>query len=285
MKGKSGDGPASSSLPGSSSPERSRDVQKYSAAPASELKSLGEPKAQSIQTYFSDGKISSLWTFREGVLWGMFVLYHSNGNIWIEGAFEKGKAHGHWRRLSEEGTLNAEFHYNDGALHGPLKEYYPSGVLWAELTFVEGALPGLPHLFSEDGARTILREDPSGGSSEQFPATYYSNGEKSSGWGIRANRLHGPAVLYRPGGTVFLELAFSEGALEGAKRIYDAEGRLRISLNCAAGRFHGIQRIFYSDGSLLAEWKSLHGALLEPPRLYSEGRVRASSAAAAPPAV
>lgn len=59
-----------------------------------------------FKTYYPDGSIHSLGTFKEGLRDGVFRLYHANGNLMEESVYWRGKRVS-YKSFNEDGTLRS----------------------------------------------------------------------------------------------------------------------------------------------------------------------------------
>lgn len=64
-------------------------------------------------TYFySNGTLSRLFHFQDGLPHGLHEMYHENGQKYIEENYDKGKKHGTIRRWTEKGEIGRDALYN-----------------------------------------------------------------------------------------------------------------------------------------------------------------------------
>lgn len=79
------------------------------------------------RTWYDDGGLAKLASFKAGKLDGMFVEWHRNGKPARAGAFEGGERDGPWTVWYESGRGEESSGYLRGRQHGPLQTWWPSG--------------------------------------------------------------------------------------------------------------------------------------------------------------
>ena len=67
--------------------------------------------------------------FRKGILDGMHISYHRNGNIKRKGSYTEGKLHGIWVGFDETGNKTYEVEYRNDTLIGRYISWYTTGVI------------------------------------------------------------------------------------------------------------------------------------------------------------
>jgi antitoxin component YwqK of YwqJK toxin-antitoxin module len=81
-------------------------------------------------TYFSNGKIQSAVTFKNGKINGETKNYYENGNLAETGSYKDGKPVGEWKEYYESGKLAKVINISSQEIHS--KSYYESGNLESE---------------------------------------------------------------------------------------------------------------------------------------------------------
>jgi antitoxin component YwqK of YwqJK toxin-antitoxin module len=102
-------------------------------------------------TYYSNGKISSTFSFADGKSNGPDLLFFPDGKPWLESTVEYGNTEGKYKSYFPSGQLNAEYNYEDDNLQGPYKEYYEKGILKEEGFYYNGYLQGERKYYDESG--------------------------------------------------------------------------------------------------------------------------------------
>jgi len=122
--------------------------------------------------YFSSGKLKSKGVFKNGVVNGLRIMYHENGNKQVErnyvlgtpngknaeyfkdgktkqeGQFKLGKEDGVWMFYFENGNRKALVTFVDGIQDGDFLEYTSDGKLKAQYYFINGKAEYSPEFTS-----------------------------------------------------------------------------------------------------------------------------------------
>ena len=81
------------------------------------------------------------------------VVYHPNGQKYMEGAFKDELREGKWTSWYENGTLWSEGEFKAGESHGARTVYHPNGQVHYQGTFDEGKRIGIWTFFDENGIK------------------------------------------------------------------------------------------------------------------------------------
>jgi len=82
---------------------------------------------------------------------GDWKAWHTNGQLWEEGAYLRGKEDGPWRWWYEDGTPQASGTFVDGAHVGPWTFYHANGQVMAEGAYEDDRPIGRWVTYYEDG--------------------------------------------------------------------------------------------------------------------------------------
>lgn len=105
---------------------------------------------------FEDGSIKSEKTFEkiggeEKLI--KEVVYHPNGQKYMEGAYKDNLREGKWTSWYENGTLWSEGEFQAGESHGKTIVFHPNGQLHYEGSFDNGERIGIWTFFDENGIK------------------------------------------------------------------------------------------------------------------------------------
>ena len=87
---------------------------------------------------------------------GPYMIYHSNGALWIQTNYTNGKRNGEHREYYEDGQLERECIYKDDEIHGLYMQYYEDGGLCLKTTYVNGEYHGTYKEFYRGGKLAYL---------------------------------------------------------------------------------------------------------------------------------
>lgn len=97
------------------------------------------PKGES-RTYFANGNISEIGTWKNGSWDGVYRYFYEDGTLSYEWNFVNGKREGEQKYYWPNGKLNYIGRWENGAEKGVVKEFNDNGLLVAERNFNEGKL-------------------------------------------------------------------------------------------------------------------------------------------------
>ncbi len=97
------------------------------------------PRNGEASTYYPDGKIASVTSWKDGKLNGTAHWYYENGALQSETSWKDGRLDGICRWYYPNGQLMAEGSWQDGRQHGSYTWYYESGMLQAEAHWQNGS--------------------------------------------------------------------------------------------------------------------------------------------------
>ncbi|HRY98014.1 MAG TPA: hypothetical protein P5550_03060 [Bacteroidales bacterium] len=232
-----------------------------------------------FRTFFYDGRLHTVKSFRSGVLHGPFLTYHPNGKLASRGAFFNGTPHGNWETYHENGSLYNSTSYLYGESHGVWKGYYEDGTPEMVIRFSYGQPEGIWTYFSYSGDTTHVvrfhngqRHGPARFMDNQGSlqmVRYYENGE------LMAYLSPGPSganggIQPLPGGSGEMKTYFPDGRLARVMHMMHGElhgeftSNYNNGLRCdyqqyKTGSGHGLHLEYYPDGKPKIETSYLNG--------------------------
>jgi antitoxin component YwqK of YwqJK toxin-antitoxin module len=157
--------------------------------------------AKTVESYYSDGKISSKIEYNE-----------------------VGLPNGLARSFAPDGTLISEKRYEDGRLQGISKLYYPSGKIMTEWAYKDEKRDGIALGFYENGKlkdKGYYKNDKLDG----IVFKYRKNGVLKTKMNFEKDRPHGIAETYDLNGFLEHEYTYSKGQLI-LRKTFDQQGKL-----------------------------------------------------------
>lgn len=179
-------------------------------------------KFQGENTIFYNGKVHYVNTYANDLLVGVLYLdtagkqlgkfgqangtfsckqYYPTGQIAAEGAYKKGKMHGHWQYYFPEGGKHSEYVYEDGFAQGEAIEYFKSGGKKYAFNYKDGKFDGK---FKEFFSHGQLKQ-----------VGWFTAGERQQQW-----------LSYYPDGVLELDYYYLNGELLGLCLDYNTTGKL-----------------------------------------------------------
>ena len=178
------------------------DIEKYDSGKKEEL-AKDEVKADVRKEYYSNGKIKTIATYKNGLPEGIRREYDEKGNISGSYVFEHGK-------IVSEGIIDEQL-----TRHGPWKDYYNNGNVKAEGKYNNGLRVGQWSFYNIDG--NIEQE-----------GEYDDKGRYTGSW-----------VFYYPSGNILKEESYIEGKEYGMYVEYSDEGMIIVQGNYNYGMKEG----------------------------------------------
>lgn len=95
------------------------------------------------KNFYSDGSLSSEYTFEEGDLNGVYVGYWKNGELHSKGSYKNDKKEGRWTyHHQKNGEVKLLINFREGQYHGSWKHYHESGNLLEQGHYKNGKKDG-----------------------------------------------------------------------------------------------------------------------------------------------
>lgn len=155
---------------------------------------------------------------------GPYREFYADGQLFVEGEFERGKQVGEWTYNHPNGKLAKKVKYVDGAPDGVVEVYDPEGKLKAKRSYKAGKRDGAWVLYNVATGKPLREEN-------------FVDGERDGAW-----------VSYFDDGSKQQEGTFARGKPEGIAKEWDREGKLRAEVNFVDGLRDGKTTIYTSDG-------------------------------------
>lgn len=166
----------------------------------------GSPQIERQVTRYSDERLVNDGAYRE---------YFPNGQIFVEGAYEKGDQQGQWTYWHDNGQKNRTVNYTNGVPDGSWEVYRRDGSLEAKRSFVNGSRNGEWTVYDTNG------NDP-------LRIMNFKDGKRHGEW----KEWFAPGLQKN-------ESNFVDGLREGPATEWDAEGNKRALANYKGGKLHG----------------------------------------------
>lgn len=166
---------------------------------------------------------------------GLHKEYYSNGELYVEGEFDHGKAVGKWVFHHENGKVAKEVTYKAGRPEGEVKVYNPDGKLVSRREYAAGLRTGVWDTFSEDGEQKLREENYKDGKANGAFRTWYTNGQLRQETQFVDGKLEGLATEWTRVGDKRAEVNFKNGLKDGVSKLWQADGKV-IEQNFVEGK-------------------------------------------------
>ncbi len=98
-----------------------------------------ESRRKEIVASFSSGKING--DYKEFI----------DGRLQVEGQYQDGSKHGHWREYFPSNKLKRELHYSLGQINGEEKTYYTNSRIERQVKYINGQKDGVENTYNQQG--------------------------------------------------------------------------------------------------------------------------------------
>ncbi|MFZ5802436.1 MAG: hypothetical protein ACOY3K_04915 [Candidatus Omnitrophota bacterium] len=105
--------------------------------------------ANSVKTFYQDGRMSSEWYLKNGIPHGEVRFYYPDGTLMAQQIFQDGRHSGDGALHYINGQLWVETKYDATGLEDSAAFYYPGGALWFKIVFQPKGEASYPKLVSE----------------------------------------------------------------------------------------------------------------------------------------
>ncbi len=105
--------------------------------PYTDLRFASGAKNGESKSYYANGNVWSLNTYRNDTLHGTYKTWHQNGQLYFDGAYNNGKEDGEWFTYFMDGRLDTRGRYRDGDKAGVWTTYNKEGVLMREVDYAK----------------------------------------------------------------------------------------------------------------------------------------------------
>ena len=136
-------------LPEGDPPVPPRFVENTTVIDYHDPETKAKPKVERQIAKYSDGSVKNSGPYRE---------YYGDGQLFVEGAFDDGKASGEWTYYHPSGELAKVVTYVDGDPDGPVEVMREDGTLEAQREYAAGKRQGVWRAYDETGQQ-LLREE------------------------------------------------------------------------------------------------------------------------------
>ncbi len=111
----------------------------------------GKPLTGFLVESYTNGKLKSWITVKEGIANGLWQEWLENGQLRFNAYWKDGKGHGLWQYFHDNGILRNEESYLFDVINGISRTYYNSGKLQNDFFWLNGKKEGVWSYYSETG--------------------------------------------------------------------------------------------------------------------------------------
>jgi antitoxin component YwqK of YwqJK toxin-antitoxin module len=176
----------------------------------------GKLRTEREIAYFSDNHIEADGIYRE---------YYPNGQVFVEGKFERGRQEGEWTYYFDNGKTNRKATFKDGQPDGPREIFRADGTLAAKRGFKDGRRDGDWISYDKTGKKPLREEHYVAGKKDGVWKVWYPSGKLKQQISLKDDKRHGTSIEWDENGEKRAEINFVEDKLHGPSTRWFADGR------------------------------------------------------------
>ncbi|GHN00827.1 hypothetical protein WSM22_23160 [Cytophagales bacterium WSM2-2] len=159
---------------------------------------------------------------------GFYKRWYSNGQLNIDGTYERNRRVGEWKIYNDDGSLQELAHLVNDSLEGKVERFFKSGKKQSEAVYSKN---------NRNGPVSVWLE----------------NGQISEQFSTKDDQKDGPSILFYPNGKKRIEAEFTNGEYNGPYTEYFENGTLFRQGSYASGLKHGSWITNNTTGELFAQ--------------------------------
>lgn len=186
----------------------------------------GKPKTEREISTFSDERMVNDGFYRE---------YFANGQLFLEGQYERGTPVGEWKYFYDNGQVAKAVKFEDGKPAGDVEVRRPDGTLEAKRTYNQGKRNGQWTAFDTTGEKPLREEHYVDGKPDGVWKIWYPDGKQAQEISFRNGKRHGLTTEWDKEGVKRGEVNFVDGQQDGKATFWTVDGKV-IEQNYKAGK-------------------------------------------------
>jgi len=182
---------------------------------------------------FKDGKVRierQIARFSDGHFEadGAYKEYYPNGQLFVEGQYQRGRQEGEWTYYFDNGKVNRKAKFKEGKPDGSRDVYRADGTLWAKRGFAGGLRDGDWITYDATGKAPTAEEHYDKGKATGAWKYWYPSGKQSAQISYKDGKKHGVSTQWDDKGEKRFEATFVEDKLHGTATRWFPGGRKTV---------------------------------------------------------
>jgi antitoxin component YwqK of YwqJK toxin-antitoxin module len=177
----------------------------------------GKPKVEREISRFSDERLVNDGYYRE---------YFLNGQLFVEGQYERGVPVGEWKYFHDSGNLAKTVKYENGKPHGEVEVRRPDGTLEAKRVYKDSKRDGEWVVYDRTGEKRLRELHYSEGEPDGVWKTWHNNGQLAQEQPFKGGKANGLVTEWDENGVKRAEAMFVDGKREGKTTIWQLDGKV-----------------------------------------------------------
>jgi antitoxin component YwqK of YwqJK toxin-antitoxin module len=207
-----------------------------------------------VEEYYNTpaNQIKTIANYEQGVVVGNYISYHKNGKTEETGTYDKeGNKTGVWKVFYSDGTIYSETTFSKGKNDGPLKHYSTAGKLTEDILYKNNILQEYKS-YDYTGSKIIFQNKKDGKNNYDL-VLYHPNGNKRREGKIVDGKNEGIWKDYDLNGFLDNETPYVAGQKQGKYKDYYESGKIKIEMDYEADETNGYYKEYYKNGELKQE--------------------------------
>jgi antitoxin component YwqK of YwqJK toxin-antitoxin module len=156
---------------------------------------------------------------------GIYREYYPNGQLFVEGQYQRGRQHGEWTFYFDDGKINRKSTYNNGQPDGAWDVFRADGTLSAKRSFKNGVRDGEWITYDETGKKPLREEHYLNGKADGVWKVWFPSGKLKQQAGFKEGMRHGATLEWNENGEKTIEINYADNKLEGKAMQRLSDGR------------------------------------------------------------
>lgn len=179
----------------------------------------GKTKTEREISRFSDNRLVNDGFYRE---------YYLNGQLFVEGQYERGTPIGEWKYFHDNGQLAKTVKYEDGKANGEIEVRRADGTLEAKRAFKDSKRDGQWTAFDSTGEKSVSEQFYVTGKPDGVWKTWHDNGQLAQERPFKDGKLNGVVTEWDKEGVKRGEASFVDGKQEGKTTVWTPDGKVIV---------------------------------------------------------
>lgn len=204
--------------------------------------------------YFSEiEQIETISHYKNNLLEGEYILYHSNGSFKQKGFYKNNLKNGAWTTFRDNNQPSKYEQYQDGKKHGQYKEWFENGNVSVLTNYQDGLIHSFYH-------------------------SYYPNKKRKDSCTYNYGNLHGKMVSYYENGKKQKQGEYKDGSPIGDYKYWNEKGQLLQHFPYKLGFLNGTVLKYYPNGNLYEKYGMKNDTLNgDYSTFYEDGKVKSKA--------
>lgn len=209
-------------------------------------KYIGGEKDSLVTTYFGNGKMRVLESFKMGKRDGFYKSFNEKGILTSMGLYKNDEQDSVWNHYFDDGKILKINHFKNGKLDGPSFVFYENGKKEVERSYKDGERHG-DYIYYDFNGAVILKIKYVNG---VFQSYSYLGKDGKLVPEIALPNESGEVLTYHPNGNKAVKFTIKNGLINGLYTIHMADGKPYSETEFVNGNYEGVDKTYYPGGNI-----------------------------------